>query len=206
MDDFEKNVFINCPFDIDYSPLLKVLFFTISKIGLNVRIALERNNSAEVRLIKIKEILEESKFSIHDLSRSKSITENEYSRLNMPFELGLDFGCKEYNPNPIYRGKKFLILEQEKYSTQKALSDMAGADCKCHKGEAEELVSEVRTWFSENGMENLPSASKIWDEYNEFYGKLYTELIIKDFKPKEINNLPVNEFLRYIRLELKSSS
>ncbi|MES2410274.1 MAG: hypothetical protein V4535_02390 [Bacteroidota bacterium] len=199
MENFEKNVFINCPFDEDYNPLLKVLFFTITKIGLNVRIALERNNSGEVRLTKIKEILEESKYSIHDLSRARSTSEDEYSRLNMPFELGLDFGCKEYHPDEIYRNKIFLILEQEKYSIQRALSDMAGADCLCHKGEAEELVTVVRNWFSENGIIKLPSASKIWDEYNEFYGKLYVDLIAEHFKPKEINNLPINEFLRYVK-------
>ncbi|HRG18937.1 MAG TPA: hypothetical protein PLP39_07585 [Flavobacterium lutivivi] len=198
MENFEKNVFINCPFDENYKPLLKVLIFSTIKIGLNPRLALERNNSAEIRLSKIKEILEQSKYSIHDLSRAKSATKDEYSRLNMPFELGLDFGCKEYNPNPIFKHKKFLILEQERYSTQKALSDMAGADCKCHEGEAEELVNVVRNWFSDE-FENLPSASKIWDEYNEFYGNLFADLTQKGFKSKEINNLPINEFLRYIK-------
>lgn len=199
MTNFDKNVFINCPFDEEYKPLLKVLIYTITKIGLLPRLALERNDSAEVRLIKIKEILEESKYSIHDLSRAKSLKEGEYYRLNMPFELGLDFGCKVYNTNTIYKTKKFLILEEERYSTQKALSDMAGADCKCHKGEAEELVSEIRTWFSENGIENLPSSSQLWDNYNEFYGNLFSELTNKKFKKNEINNLPIVEFIRYVK-------
>ena len=198
MADFDKNVFINCPFDEDYKGLLKVLLYIIIKIGLTPRIALERNNSAEVRLVKIKELLEESKYSIHDLSRAKSTTSDEYSRLNMPFELGLDFGCKEYNQDTKYKSKKFLILEQERYSVQKALSDMAGADCKCHKGDAEELVSEIRMWFAENGMKNLPSPSNLWDDYNIFYSKLYEDLTSKKFKPKEINNLPIKEFMDYI--------
>ena len=109
MEDFEDNVFINCPFDDEYKPLLKVLIYVIIKIGLIPRLALERNDSAEVRLSKIKEILEESKYSIHDLSRAKSLKEGEYYRLNMPFELGLDYGCKVYNSNKIYKTKKFLI-------------------------------------------------------------------------------------------------
>lgn len=199
MNNFEKNVFINCPFNEEYKPLLKVLIYVIAKIGLIPRIALERNDSAEVRLNKIKEILEESKYSIHDLSRSKSSKEGEYYRLNMPFELGLDFGCKVYHSNKFYRDKKFLILEEERYSTQKELSDMAGADCKCHKGEAEELVSEIRTWFSENGIENLPSPSYLWDSYNFFYADLYAELSSKNFKDREIQNLPIAEFIRYIK-------
>ena len=198
MTNFEKNIFINCPFDEDYKPLLKILIYTIKKIGFIPRISLERNDSAEVRLMKIKEILEQSKYSIHDLSRSKSTKEGEYSRLNMPFELGLDFGCKIYNSNNIYRNKKFLILEEEKYSTQKALSDMAGADCKCHNGDALELVNELRSWFSENGIINIPSPTHIFDDYNIFYTNLYSDLTEKKFKPHEINNLPIAEFMRYI--------
>ena len=199
MEDFEKNVFINCPFDDDYKPLLKVLIYVITKIGLIPRLALERNDSAEVRLIKIKDILEESKYSIHDLSRAKSLKEGEYYRLNMPFELGLDFGCKVYNTNEVYKNKKFLILEEERYSTQKALSDMAGADCKCHKGEELGLVNEVRSWFSENGIENLPSPTHIWDDYNTFLTNLFEDLTVKKFKPSEINNLTLAEYMRYIK-------
>lgn len=198
MDNFDKNVFINCPFDEDYKPLLKVLIYVIIKFGFIPRLAVERSDSAEVRLNKIKEILEECKFSIHDLSVAKAQKKGEYYRLNMPFELGLDFGCKAYHHNEIYRNKKFLILEKEKYSTQKALSDMAGADCKCHKGDSEQLVNEIRTWFSENGIDNLPSSSHVWDDYNTFFTNLYFDLSIKKFKPHEINNLSINEYMRYI--------
>ena len=37
---FTKNVFINCPLDPEYIPLLKCLLFTIKKIGLIPRLAL----------------------------------------------------------------------------------------------------------------------------------------------------------------------
>jgi len=91
---FEKNIFINCPFDKEYLPMLKTLLYVIKKIGYNPRIALERSDSGEVRLDKIKELIESSKYSIHDLSRIKSKEVGEYSRQNMPFELGLDLGCR----------------------------------------------------------------------------------------------------------------
>ena len=159
--EFEKNIFINCPFDDDYFPLLKPLLYTVKKIGFKPRITLERNDSGEVRLHKIKELLEASKYSIHDLSRAKAKKVGEYFRQNMAFELGLDLGCRDYSKSKILKGKKILILEDEKYSTQKALSDLSFADCKCHKGDAEELVYEVRNWFAENGHKNVPSASSI---------------------------------------------
>ena len=75
--DFDKNVFINCPFDNAYFPLLKPLLYAIKKIGFNPRISLERNDSGEVRLYKIKELIESSKFGIHDLSRVKAKAKGE---------------------------------------------------------------------------------------------------------------------------------
>lgn len=196
--DFEKNIFINCPFDEQYFPLLKPLIYTVKRIGLTPRISLERNDSSEVRLVKIKELIESSKYSIHDLSRSKAKKVGEYFRQNMPFELGLDLGCKDYHIEQRYKKKRILILEEEKYSVQKALSDMSFADCKCHKGEAEELVYEVRNWFAENGHENVPSASSIWDDYNIFYANLHEEKSKSGFKSKDIERLPIPEFVKYI--------
>jgi hypothetical protein len=67
---FEKNVFINCPFDNDYYiPLLRPLLFTIIYLGYNPRIATESFDSGEIRIQKIGKLIKDSKFSIHDLSR-----------------------------------------------------------------------------------------------------------------------------------------
>jgi hypothetical protein len=54
------NVFINCPFDIQYFPLLKALFFALISIGKQPQIS-ETTDSGEVRLHKIKELMLESK-------------------------------------------------------------------------------------------------------------------------------------------------
>ena len=201
--DFHKNIFINCPFDDEYLPLLKPLLFTIKKLGFKPRISLERNDSGEVRLHKIKELIESSKYSIHDLSRTKAKKVGEYFRQNMPFELGLDLGCRDYKTGSLHKQKKILILEEEKYSTQKALSDLSFADCKCHKGDSEELVYEVRNWFAENGMKKVPSASSIWDDYNIFYADLFEEKEKEGFKAKDINRLPITEFMSYIDEKIK---
>ncbi len=63
-----ENVFINCPFDNQYFPLLKAQLFALINIGKKPRIS-ETTDSGEVRLHKIKELMLESKCSIHDLSR-----------------------------------------------------------------------------------------------------------------------------------------
>lgn len=200
--DFEKNIFINCPFDDEYFPLLKVLLYVLKRAGLNPRLSLERSDSGEVRLSKIQELIESSRYSIHDLSRSKSQEIGEYSRLNMPFELGYDLGCKNYKEGDHYRQKVMLILEEEKYSVQKSLSDMSFADCKCHKGEAEELVFQVRDWLIDIGIYSLPSPTVLWDEFNIFYADMTSEMMGNGFKLKDINRLSIREFLLKIDTQI----
>lgn len=79
---FEQSVFINCPFDEDYEPILQAILFCVIFLGFNPRIARERNDSAEVRIEKIAALIEASKFSIHDLSRAQAAKKGEYYRLN----------------------------------------------------------------------------------------------------------------------------
>ena len=47
---YDRNVFVNCPFDEHFLPLLRPLIFTIIYLDLNPRIALERTDSGESRL------------------------------------------------------------------------------------------------------------------------------------------------------------
>ena len=93
--EYEKNVFVNCPFDKGFRQLLLGVVFTIIYFGYKPRLSLERADSAENRIDKIIGLIKESRFGIHDLSRLVSRTEGEVYRMNMPFELGIDYGCKK---------------------------------------------------------------------------------------------------------------
>jgi len=132
--DYEKNVFINCPFDDEYLSLLRPILFTIIYLGFIPRISLESFDSGKPRFNKICELIEQSKYSIHDLSRIKARKKGEYFRLNMPFELGLDIGCRIFQKEK-YSDKKHLILEKEKYRYQAAISDLSNSDIKSHKND-----------------------------------------------------------------------
>jgi len=70
---FDRCVFVNCPFDTDFARLLRPLVFCILDLGLEPRIALERLDSGEQRVEKIIELIESSKFGIHDLSRLRAM-------------------------------------------------------------------------------------------------------------------------------------
>lgn len=137
--EFERSAFVNCPFDEDYDPILRAVLFCLVRLGLRPRIATERSDVGEPRISKIVELIESSKYSIHDLSRCQAQEEGEYYRLNMPFELGLDFGCRRYGSGHL-ASKVILVLEEEPYRYQAAISDLAGSDIEAHNGDYEVAV------------------------------------------------------------------
>jgi len=164
---FNKSVFINCPFDNDYQPMLRVLIFTVIECGFDPRIAIERSDSGEPRIKKIVSILGSSKFSIHDISRSESHVDGSLPRFNMPFELGIDMGCREYGSTE-HKSKCCLIVESKKYHYHKVISDISGSDIEIHNNEPIELIKTIRDWFATNGAPKVPLKKRIWDLYNEF--------------------------------------
>src|SRR5213592_3434741 len=111
-DAFSRNVFVNCPFDSNYLPLLRPFLFTIVYVGFVPRIASERSDSGENRIDKICAMIRECRYSIHDLSRLRASEIGEFSRMNMPFELGVDFGCRVFGTSRVTT-KKFLVLEKD---------------------------------------------------------------------------------------------
>lgn len=195
---FERNVFVNCPFDTEFYTVLRPLLFTIIYLQLIPRIALERLDSGEVRIQKIIDLIYESKFAIHDLSRIKATKVGEYFRLNMPFELGIDVGCRLFKGDK-WAGKKCLILVAEKYKYQSALSDLSSSDVAVHENKAEEVVIEVRNWLNTLCNLNADGPSRIWGAFNEFMGDNYDQLITRGFSKKDIERLPVPELMEDMR-------
>jgi hypothetical protein len=196
---YDKSVFVNCPLDVEYNQLLKSILFSVLFMGLEPRIAIERFDSTEVRISKILELIRESKFGIHDLSRIKSGKKGEYFRLNMPFELGLDIGCKVFG-NCEHKDKKCLVLEKEKYRYQAALSDLAGSDIRAHHDSVETLCKEIRNWLTDVAkIKNPPSPSAVWNAWIDFNAWLYDKLTQQGYSKKDIEELPTNEIVNHMK-------
>ena len=198
---YEQSIFLNCPFDEAYRPLLFPLLFTTLHCGFFPRIASERFDSRESRLQKIAELIECCQYSIHDISRLKSDKAGEYFRLNMPFEIGLDVGCKLWHPDEKYRLKHSLILEPEPHSLHRALSDLGGMDVKCHENDRERIIYAVRNWLSENGVKRLPGPHDIWQNFNYCALDLveYCTAIGFGGGGEQIHQLPIPEMLDYLK-------
>jgi hypothetical protein len=163
---FADSVFINCPFDREYSPLFEALVFCVIDCGFIPRCALEEPDSGEARIRRIQSLIKTSQYSIHDLSRVELTP--DLPRFNMPFELGLDLGCRAFG-HGAFRRKRCLILDSARYRYQRFLSDIAGQDIRPHANSPDELITQVRNWLrgaSKRG--SIPGPKKIKERFARF--------------------------------------
>lgn len=208
-ENYHKNVFINCPFDDSYFELLQTLIFTICYYSFTPRLTLENSDSVQPRLEKNVQLIKESKYSIHDLSRLQSKSANEFYRLNMPFELGIDYGLRRFDAE--YSDKRSLILETERYDYMKAISDINGFDIKNHLDSPEKLIECVRAWFSETAkMTGMNGSAKAHADFIDFNTELFQKKLSKylpnhtvtqaeRFAKKEIEEMTIPEFIHEIK-------
>jgi hypothetical protein len=191
---FDTAVFINCPFDPKYVGMLRPILFCVIDLRMEPRIALERLDSGEPRVDKIIELISQCRFAIHDLSRLRADKEGEFYRLNMPFELGLDVGCRTFGSRK-FRTKRCLILEAERYRYQAAISDLSNSDIGVHNNEPEHALREVRNWLvSEVGIRAAGPAA-MWARFEDFMVANYRQLAARGFSSRDIEAFPVSELI-----------
>lgn len=169
------------------------MLFCIVYAGLVPRLATESADSGAVRLEKIRGLIESSRYSVHDLSRCEATHGGEHYRLNMPFELGLDYGCRQYLDGRA--GKKILILEEKPYRYQAAISDLAGCDIQAHAGDYQKAVRKVRNWLVSEAGRELDGAARILGAYADFQEWYYERQLAAGFADEDIQDYPTSELL-----------
>lgn len=170
----ERDVFINCPFDRQYRPIMRALLFAVHDCGFRARSALEIEDSGEVRVQKILRIISESPFGIHDISRVEPDRSSNLPRFNMPLELGLFLGAKAFGTSD-QQAKRCIVLDEQPYRYQKYLSDIAGQDIQAHRGKPNVAIELVRNWLSTIPAAQstvIPSGSVIAKRYKAYRAAL----------------------------------
>jgi hypothetical protein len=195
---FERNIFVNCPFDDNFLPLLRPLLFTIIYLGFNPRIALERTDSGEARLSKITQLIRESRYSIHDLSRSQADAAGELYRLNMPFELGLDLGARVFGSDEM-QTKRTLVLESKPHRYKAAISDLSGFDIQCHYDEPYRVIGVIRNWLKNVCLSSAFGPARIEAAFTAFMTEDYNSLTSEGFSARDIVIIPVGELIGRMR-------
>ena len=193
--DFDRNVFLNCPFDQEYEHILQAILFCLVRFGLTPRISTERTDASEARIDKIRKLISSSRYSIHDLSRCQAREVGEHYRLNMPFELGMDFGCRHYGDHPLST-KVILVLEEQRFRYQAAISDLAGTDIEAHSGDYETAVRKVRNWLTGLGDFEHVGAARILAEYEDFQEWHYERQLGAGFSEEDIQDYSTAELLQ----------
>ena len=140
---YDLNVFINCPFDQKYLELFRAVIFAVHDCGFIARCAQEINDASQVRINKIFDIISECRIGIHDISRTEVDSTSKLPRFNMPLELGMFLGAKQYG-DAVQQRKICLILERKRYDYQKYCSDIAGQDIAAHGGKENLVIAAVR--------------------------------------------------------------
>lgn len=206
---YRDNIFVNCPFDNDYFVLLKPLLFTCIFLNLRPQIS-QTNNSDDIRVNQIKNLIKSSRYSIHDLSRldhrgainpNNPLAPENLPRLNMPFELGIDVGCKTY----FRKDKKYIILENEPHRFKIMLSDISGQDIFAHKNSPYKIVKIIRNWcVTIFPKRKIPSANIIWDAYNEFAYDFFEKMNDQNLDADQIDDIPFSELIDISRKWVKN--
>ncbi len=166
--DFNKSVFMNCPFDRQYHPLFEAIIFTIQLSGFKPRCAREESDSGDIRLSKLARIISECKYGIHDISR----VQPKIPRFNMPLELGIDLGCRYYGSNR-QRRKQLLILDTEPHRYLRTISDLRGQDIESHNDDQQTIIQVVRNFlYTSTNNTGIPGGKYIYRKFLEFQSDL----------------------------------
>lgn len=112
-------------------------------------------------------------------------------KVNMPFELGIDYGIKSIN-NDIMSKKQFLILESVKYDYMKALSDINGFDTKVHENNTIKIFECLYAWISETlKIKGQNPPKQIFYEYTDFNTNLYEDKL-KEFDSDKFHSKKID--------------
>jgi hypothetical protein len=202
---YEDSVFINVPFDRRYARLSDAIVFAVYDCGFVCRSALEIDDSGQARVDKILDIIEQSKFGIHDISRAGIDRKTRVARFNMPLELGFFLGAKRYGGERD-REKRCLILDRLPYRYRSFCSDISGQDIRVHNDQPRDAIRAVRDWLSSHRTElMIPGGKAIFDRYQRFRIQLpqqareinldYHELTFDDYKRLVVGWLADNPWL-----------
>ncbi|MEA2235502.1 MAG: hypothetical protein QOC81_226 [Thermoanaerobaculia bacterium] len=183
---YEDSVFLNVPFDSKYARLSDALIFVVRDCGFAARSALEVEDSGKARVEKILDIIEQSKFGIHDISRAGLDRATGLARFNMPLELGFFLGAARYGQAKD-REKHCLVLDRERYRYRSFCSDIAGQDIRAHNDEPRDAIRAVRDWLSGHRSHvEMPGGKAIFDRYQRFRVQLPAQARDFQLDPKEL--------------------
>jgi hypothetical protein len=155
----DRSVFLNIPYDSSFESLFLAYIAGISAFGFTPRATLEIP-FGQRRLDRILLLIEQSRYSVHDLSRVQLDRNRPRTpRFNMPFELGLTVALERC----VQRGHSWIVCETVPHRIKKSLSDLDGTDANIHGGTIMGVFRELGNAFV--GSKRQPTVREMWRIY-----------------------------------------
>ena len=88
-----------------------------------------------------------------------------------------------------------LVLEEQPYRYQAAISDLAGSDIEVHGGDHETAVRKVRNWLAGPGRFGCVGAARILAEFEDFQKRYYERQLEAGCSDEDIQDYPTKELL-----------
>ena len=200
---YRLQVFINCPFDRAYRKLFYAIVFAVHDCGYIARSALEISDASEVRLTKIFRIISECRLGIHDISRTELDRRSRLPRFNMPLELGMFLGAKEFG-KARQRAKICLVLDRSLHRYEKFCSDIKGCDISAHRRSPEVAVETVRNFLRDTQPRvSMPGGKLIYRRYAKFLKALP---LLCEESGVRVNDLTFNDYATFVSRWLKQQA
>jgi hypothetical protein len=158
-------VFLNYPFDKTFLPLADAMSFAVIAGGLLPVCALDLSSPDRPRLDMLIEAIQYCHYSAHDLSRSTGEGKNNFSRMNMPLEMGMAL----FHALVSQRGDHrciFFVPTPHEYKT--FVSDLSGLDPKCHQRDEMLLVTAMYEWLRSTVPSNIFNSRPSIDVIGKF--------------------------------------
>ncbi len=127
------NIFINIPYLDEYADLQAAIIATVLKVGMIPQMASLRSEGQAVRLCKICEMMQTSKYCITDVSYDSSH--------NIPFELGFFLALGRQGHSLILVDEKTLPSNLRKFDSR--MSNLKGLDVISYNSKREVLVGRL---------------------------------------------------------------
>ena len=165
-------VFLNYPFDGDFSKLAEAMSFAVVAGGLLPVCAHDLSAPDKPRLEMLVEAIQNCRYSAHDLSRARGEGENNFARMNMPVEMGMALFFALHSQRREHRCQ-FFVAAPHDYRVY--ASDLAGLDPKPHGGSEERILSDMYDWLRgivPAALSNAQPTIAVVEQYHHFKNRI----------------------------------
>ena len=165
-DEYERNVFLNYPYDRSHQAIVDSMIFAVLCCGFSPRSADEEFGGLNQRLERIVSLISDSKYGIHDLSASTEIA-GDRPRLNMPFELGIFYGATKLGEEK-HRSKQGFVFDEDFGKNHAALSDASGLDLQPHKRQTALVLVAIQRYFRDKVTHPIVGPAQLLSLFNQY--------------------------------------